>query len=123
MMGVTVNIDRAEVILGRRHLDLDGEMMLAEEIVRTTDPYVPMQTGMLKNTVRITQTSGGTQIHYTQPYARAQYYGGRAPGTSDTGPLRGRYWFERSKADHKSEWIEMLKRYGEYTNDLYGKKR
>ena len=89
-----------------------AQKFLASEVVRLSDPYVPMQQGMLKN--QRTIASDGSQIVYTQPYAHYQYYGqvmaGRAPKkytgdklTYNGAPMRGARWTERMLPDKKHE--------------------
>lgn len=74
------------------------------EIVRTTEPYVPRLTGSLIASGILGTVFGSGLVQWIVPYARYQYYSKRAPG-SPTGPLRGPYWFERSKAVNKKIWI------------------
>lgn len=50
-----------------------AQLMLANECVRLADDYVPFDTGVLKNSVRIEK--GGKEIVYDTPYARYMYYG------------------------------------------------
>ena len=89
-----------------------AQKYLASEIVRLSDPYVPMQQGDLKN--RRTIAADGSQIVYTQPYAHYQYYGkamGGRPPKSYTGddltysgaPMRGPRWVERMLADKRKD--------------------
>ena len=44
-------------------------------------------------------------MKYIAPYARQIYYtnAGRGQEGTQNGGLRGKYWFERMKADHKDE--------------------
>lgn len=109
--GLKLEFKPAGVLLKARRLDGAAELFLANEVARSCDPYIPMQTGTLKNTKQIVQTANGTVLKYTQRYARKQYYSGRSPGSSHFGPLRGRYWFERAKTDHKSEWLRSTAAY------------
>lgn len=112
-MRVTVNID-AKKILASRGLGSSDKVQkyLASEVVRLSDPYVPMQQGALKN--QRTIAADGSQIVYTQPYAHYQYYGkvmaGRAPKkytgddlTYHGAPMRGARWTERMLADKRHE--------------------
>ena len=99
------------------------------------DPYVPMQTGTLKNRVIIRPTS----ITYNSPYARVMYYGkvmvdpktgaagfltakgwrsrrGVAKVVSDRefqyhgGPRRGKLWDKRMWADKKRTILTTVAR-------------
>lgn len=109
--GLKLEFKPAEALIKARRLDGPAELFLANEVARSCDPYIPMQTGTLKNTKQIIQTASGTVLKYTQPYARRQYYSGRAPGGGNYGPLRGRYWFERAKTDHRPEWLRSTAAY------------
>lgn len=75
------------------------------EVLRLCEPYTPLLTGMLiKSGILGTEIGSGT-VQWIAPYARPQYYSARKPG-SQTGPLRGPFWFERMKAAHKKGIIE-----------------
>lgn len=112
-MNVKVDID-VNKILASRGLGSSAKVQkyLASEVVRLSDPYVPMQQGMLKN--QRTIASDGKFIVYTQPYAHYQYYGqvmvGTAPKsyngeslTYNGAPMRGARWTERMLADKRGE--------------------
>lgn len=109
----TVDINTSRILASR---GLGGtnkaRKYLASEIVRKSDPYVPMQQGALKNQRQI--SSNGSEIVYTQPYAHYQWYGevmaGRPP-KEYTGreinysgaPTRGPRWTERMMIDKGHE--------------------
>lgn len=132
-MSIKLYLDSEAEILRRLNLESGGAVQAAldNSIVRTTDPYVPMDSGMLAQTVR---GMGTGLIEYIQPYAHYLYTGllrtdeaGRTfvgLGESKpvlTGiplnfnkskkkhPLAGPQWFERSKADNKDTWIKEAK--------------
>lgn len=116
--------------LSRLNLQSGGAVQYALDgaIVRTTDPYVPMDTGTLAQTVR---GIGSGEIQYIQPYARYLYFGMAMVSPSGSAyarlgetkhlngemlhyntekhPLAGPFWFERSKADNLNAWIEEAK--------------
>lgn len=77
------------------------QAMFDNEVIKVTDPYVPMDTGLLKNTAPLASDIGGGEIVYSTPYAAAQYYRDGSIG-SQTGSLRGPYWGDRMKADKLS---------------------
>lgn len=108
---IRVTLRPMQEILAARRLTGEASLFLANEVGRTCDPYVPMQTGMLKSVKRITPVQTGAQLVYTMPYAKQQYYSGRTEGQSRTGALRGRMWFERAKAAHGTGWIKSTAQY------------
>lgn len=81
------------------------------EVLRLSDPYVPMQTGMLRKSGILGTVVGSGTVQYVAPYAKRQYYRKWIIG-SRTGPLRGPLWFERMKADHGKQIIAGAKKIG-----------
>lgn len=86
------------------------------------DKYVPMDEGILANTV----VSGGSvtgnvktnSIHYEQPYARYVYYGQRQDGThviknysKDKHPLAGSYWDRKMVSAEFEDVIEEVQNF------------
>ena len=84
----------------------EAQLYLDTQVVAATDPYVPMDTGLLKSAPGTPYGSG--KVHYETPYARYQLGHGRAPGTSVYGPLRGRDFWNRMKADCKEKLFKAL---------------
>lgn len=85
--------------------------MLMQRILRDTDPLVPFDTGMLKNTAQLATDYDSGEIIWSTPYARPQYYL-HEKGTAlhgDTG-LRGSWWAERSRDAHKISWEQFYKK-------------
>lgn len=110
---VTVNFDPVTILKVRGLGSSNGaRKFLASEVWRLCDPYVPMQSGMLKNNATI--ALDGSSLIYNQPYAHYQYYGkvmaGRAPKdytgadlTYNGAPMRGAQWDKRMLADRKQD--------------------
>lgn len=76
----------------------------SQQAARLIDPYVPFDTGMLKNSVNTASDFKGGILVYNTPYARRQYYLHES-GTDLHGDsrLRGSYWGQRAIAAHKDE--------------------
>ena len=119
-MNIKVDINVNKILADRGLGNGEAQKYIASEVVRLSDPYVPMQQGMLKN--QRTIASDGSQIVYTQPYAHYQYYGqvmgGRAPKsytgdslTYNGAPMRGARWTERMLADKRSEIEKNVEKY------------
>lgn len=73
-----------------------AQLFLDSEVVRGCEPYMPLLTGFLVKSGILGTTPGSGEVAWIAPYAAAQYYSPRLPG-SQTGPLRGPQWFERWK--------------------------
>jgi hypothetical protein len=125
---VVSNLDDAAKVLRKRGLEPGGrvQQLFTNEVAKQSDPYVPMQQGILKNTRII----GPDSITYNTPYARNMYYGkvmvdpvtGAAGFLTKDGwrsrkgvkkivsdreynyhgaPMRGKFWDKRMWADKK----------------------
>lgn len=92
----------------------NAQAFVDSEVLRLSNPYIPMQSSMLQKSGILGTTIGTGEVTYNTPYARYQYYGkvmvGRAPKqltdkdlTYHGAPMRGALWFERMKADKKEQ--------------------
>lgn len=103
-----------------------AQAYIDQACIRHMDKYTPMLTGALKKSPTLGTKIGSGRIEYASPYARYQYYG-KLMVSSVTGspyaqsgekkvltsvdlqyntashPLAGPLWFERMKADKKTE--------------------
>lgn len=103
-----------------------AEHALAVQVMRDTDPFVPMLTGSLTQRTRVV----GNAVIYPAPYARFLYYGKVMvdPNTGSTYAPKGgtkaltnrnlvftkashpqaqAHWFEVAKAQDLSKWINV----------------
>lgn len=97
---IKINIDPADKILLKRSLNRNGaaQKFLTHEVRRRSDPYVPMQSGTMKNTA-LEQTN---KITYPQPYSRKQYWENKGNG------LRGKQWDKRMWASRGPEIVRSV---------------
>lgn len=89
--------------IAKRGLEAQGrvQQFIDSEVLRLCDPYVPMDTGQLKQSGTRHTKVGSGNVRYKTPYARRLYYN---PQFNFQGaPMRGAYWFERFKANHRDE--------------------
>lgn len=76
------------------------QLYIDKEIISRSDDYVPMKTCSLKRS-GITGTRIGTGIiKYTAPYAKRQYFAGKASGQ------RGRKWVKRMWLSQRKDIIK-----------------
>lgn len=73
-----------------------AQMFLDNAILKGTEKYTPLLTGTLIKSGILGTDIGSGLVQWIAPYAKAQYYSPRKPG-SQTGPLRGPMWFPRWK--------------------------
>lgn len=73
-----------------------AQKFVDSEILRLSEKYTPLLTGMLVKSGILGTEIGSGLVKWIAPYAAYQYYSPRKPG-SQTGTLRGPFWFERMK--------------------------
>ena len=78
-----------------------AQFALAQEAARFIDPYVPFDTGTMKNTVNQASDFKNGLLVYNTPYARPQYYlHEQGKGLHGENGLRGSYWGQRALANY-----------------------
>lgn len=111
MAKVDVNLN-----LGRRFSDANvskARYVMANQIMADMDQFVPYKVGTLSQSVHI--NANGSQITYTTPYARAQFYGivNGSPVrnyTRSEHPQASKRWDLRAKALYSQQWADMAKK-------------
>ena len=98
-----------------------AEVWLANEVLKDTDPFVPMLTGSLSQRSHVE----GKSVVYPGPYARYLYYGKVRKGpkygpkyatdkdlvyTKSVHPNAQSHWFEASKAQNLPKWLRGVKK-------------
>lgn len=86
-----------------------AQAFVDSEVLRLSEPFIPLRTSTLIKTGILGTHVGSGEVKWIAPYAKAQYYSARKPG-SETGPLRGPAWFERMKAVYKSAILAGARR-------------
>lgn len=104
MARVTINIDKTEKILLKRNLGKNSkaQKLFTSEVARMANPYVPFDTGTLKDKTVILEID---KIIYKAPYAKKQYNENKGKG------LRGKQWIPRSWSDRGNEVVRTIARF------------
>lgn len=109
-MKIKVSFNPIKTLLNERGLDSGGKVqkVIDGEVLRRSDKYVPFRTGFLKKSGILGTKIGSGEVIYNAPYADKNYYhnAGRGKQGTATGGLRGKFWFERMKADHLQDIIK-----------------
>lgn len=89
-------------LLKDRNLQEGGAVQkyIDSEVLRLSDPLIPLDTSLLKGSGIRSTTIGSGEIKYNTPYAKKQYYTNAGNGR------RGRLWFVRLKTDHLEQIIK-----------------
>lgn len=87
-----------------------AQKYLDSQVLKDTDKYVPMRTGILaKSGILATRIGSGT-IEYSAPYAKRVYYGVNIRFSKSRHPLACAKFFEASKAVNKNAWLAEVRR-------------
>lgn len=124
-MQIDVRFDGGELLRRFEERGKTAQVWLDSEILRSTEPFVPMDQGdLIGSGVRGTVPGSGL-IVYNSPYAHYHYVGlvrvGRAPKKltnqkmnysqlHQAGQERGSVWFDRSKKVNLAAWIAGVER-------------
>ena len=87
-----------------------AQVMLDDAVKRDTDPFVPMDTGMLARSVQTASPSGSGVVVYDTPYAHRLYYGLDFNFKKIHHPLATAQWFEAAKSVNEKRWIAEVER-------------
>lgn len=87
-----------------------AQVFLDSEVMRTTEPYVPMDTGTLARSVQLATKPGSGQVLYDTPYAKKLYYGLNMDFATDKHPKATAKWLEASKSVHLKDWVVGVKK-------------
>lgn len=112
-MIIKLLFNTTETMLKDRGLDESGNVQKAvdSEVLRRSDPYVPFRTGALKKSGILGTKIGSGEVVYKAVYAHTNYYLNAGKGKQGTqkGGIRGKFWFERMKADHLDDILKTVK--------------
>ena len=124
-MQISVQFDSDDLLRRFEQRRNTAQIWLDSEILRSTEPFVPMdQGGLIGSGVRGTVPGSGL-IVYNSPYAHYHYVGlvrvGRAPKKltnrkmnysqlHQAGQERGSAWFDHSKKVNLAAWIAGVER-------------
>jgi len=86
-----------------------AQMFVDSEVLRLCEPLTPLLTGMLIKSGILGTVPGEGTVSWIAPYSRHQYYLKRKIGTQ-TGALRGPYWFHRMKASNGKQLLAGAKK-------------
>ena len=102
-----------ETMLKDRGLEAGGKVqkVVDSEVLRRSDKYVPFLSGNLKKSGITGTKIGSGEVVYNAIYSHKNYYENKGMGKQGTasGGLRGKFWFERMKADHLQDILKTAK--------------
>lgn len=87
-----------------------AQAILDEQILKDSNYYAPLDTSELINSSLRMSLIGQGVLTWATPYARRLYYNPQYNFQKDRNPNAGGLWFERAKASHLNEWIDITAR-------------
>lgn len=87
-----------------------AQKYLDNQVLKDTDKYVPMRTGILVKSGILGTRIGSGEIDYIAPYAKKMYYGVTIRFNKSRHPLACAKWFEASKAVNRRSWLAEVRR-------------
>lgn len=87
-----------------------AQKFLDSEVIKDSDPYVPMRTGNLRDSGISGTSLGSGCVVYNAPYAKPMYYGIHCHFSKDKHPLACAQWFEKAKSLKKKDWLDGVNR-------------
>lgn len=109
-MRIKVEINKDYTISRFHSRFQQAQKYLDNEVLKDSDPYVPMDTGNLRNSGIRGTTLGSGQVVYNAPYAQKCYYGAKIHFSPAKHPLATAMWFEKAKAANKKKWFDGVER-------------
>ena len=88
-------------------------LFMAQECMRLMNPFVPMDTGALSQTVETKATNERGMVHYMVPYAHRQYNGTSFNFSKEKHPLATHHWDKAMLLAKKAQLIKTLDKYRE----------
>lgn len=110
-MSVQVQFDTAAVAQKIENRLNKVQAMLDMQVLKDSNYFCPMDTGMLKNSGILATVPGSGKVIWNTPYAHKQYY--ECPNKShQENPNACMKWFEAAKAKWSKAWERLIN--GEY---------
>jgi len=82
-----------------------AQKVVDSEVLRVSEPYIPMITSTLIKSGILGTVIGSGEVKWIAPYAH-RVYNSNLPVGRETGPLRGKKWFDRAMKDHKNDIVK-----------------
>lgn len=100
---IKVDVDGVRTKLSPQAM-MEGRRALANQMLADMNPFVPKKNNSLRQAVSMARD--GSEIIYSMPYAKAQYYGtnGKAVFKKYSTPGTGKRWDLQAKGLHISSW-------------------
>lgn len=86
-----------------------AQFILDTQIIKDSNYFIPMDTGMLRDSALSASAIGEGRVVWNTPYARRLYYNPKYNFSKDKNPNARGLWFEAAKHAHLNQWLQMAK--------------
>lgn len=105
-MGVKIKIDIPKTVNRFSPKYQRAQKWLDNEVLKDSEPFVPMKRGILVGSGKRGTTIGSGKIVYNAPYAKPTYYARKRNFSKAQHPQACAQWFEKSKSIKKKIWVK-----------------
>lgn len=106
-MGVKVKTDFSGAFKKVERKTKRTQLILDQQIVKDSNFYAPLNEGLLVGSSLIASEMGKGKLVWDTPYSRRLYWNPEYNFSTDKNPNAGGKWFERAKAEHLNEWLQI----------------
>lgn len=106
-MGVSVKSNFAGAFKKVKRKTERTQLILDQQIVKDSNFYAPFADGLLIGSSLIASEFGKGKLVWDTPYSRKLYWNPQFNFSTDKNPNAGAMWFERAKAEHIGEWLQI----------------
>lgn len=87
-----------------------GQQILDQEVLKSSNVFIPMDTGeLMRSSLRATQFGSG-KIIWDTSYARKLYFNPEYKFSTDKNSQAQGLWFEVAKSRDLNSWIDILEK-------------
>lgn len=84
-----------------------AQHILDQQVIKDSNYYIPLDTGMLRDSALNASKVGEGRLYWNTPYARKLYYNPQYKFSKDKNPNARGLWFEAAKSVHIKDWLKM----------------
>ena len=102
---IHVDIDTSRLLQEFASRAQAAQVFLDSEVMRTSEQYVPFDTGMLARSAALATKPGSGAVVWDTPYAHRLYFADKANFATDKHPKARAHWADAAKAVYLKDWM------------------
>ncbi|MET3504943.1 minor capsid protein [Halalkalibacter oceani] len=106
---IRVRVDTSKIQPKLASATKRARFLVAQQVLKDSNRFAPRDIGnLIDSSVRASNLDEGL-VAWDTPYARKLYFGVRMNFSRDKNPSAGPMWYERARAAHLPEWVNVAK--------------